>query len=476
MHAGDTELELPKPKQWEQLSIVPIFAGLFWLLVHSGGHWLIWALIPGCLLLSTGIALLCMPGDPRITGYMALASVIGVLLSPFIVIAAGFGTALLTALVSMASYLVAGRVGLMREPLYKDAVAPEMSTKLDAKAALDEAILGYFVASAHVPSGDQAAAMCDNVHKLQDAFKVRGWDQDPFGFHPLPPAPGKTWVERGRIRGFDYDVLRFDSAYNPDDALPGATLWKSHTRNSICEVRILRHAGPPRPWLLCIHGYRMGSALLDFSLFSPEWLHERLGLNIIQPVLPLHGSRKIGPRSGDHFLDWDLLDLVYAEGQCLWDLRRTLAWLRSQEPKARVGVMGFSLGGYNASLLAAYEQNLDFVIAAIPVIDLARALWRYMPPAHQDYMAANGLDEEHYRGVLKIVSPLAVPPKLDKERLLILAGTGDRLVVPSHPLQLSRHWGVPVAWYQGAHLTVRRERETRETLNEAMLRSGWLVG
>ncbi|HUP92173.1 MAG TPA: hypothetical protein VM074_07995, partial [Solimonas sp.] len=260
------------------------------------------------------------------------------------------------------------------------------------------------------------------------------------------------------------------------DALPGAALWKTYEENQGCHVRILRHAGKPRPWLMCVHGYRMGVPLLDFALFPPQWLHERLGLNIIQPVLPLHGPRSIGRRTGDYFLDGDLLDLAYAEAQCLWDLRRTLAWLRATEDNPQVGVYGFSLGGYNTALLAAYEKNLDFVIAGIPVVDFASALWKFMPPAHGKFLAHRGLDEERYRRILNVVAPLARPCVVAPERRYIFGATGDRLVVPWHPLKLSGHWGVPVTWYQGSHLSVRRERETREVLETAIGRAGWRPG
>src|SRR3546814_8174322 len=52
-----------------------------------------------------------------------------------------------------------------------------------------------------------------------------------------------------------------------------------------------------------------------------------------------------------------MTDLVYAESQALWDLRRTLAWLRANESGARVGVYGISLGGYNAALLSGYRSE-----------------------------------------------------------------------------------------------------------------------
>lgn len=466
-------MQIPKPKRWESLSAIPIAVGLYWLLARDGGHWLIWAFIPGSLLLATGVTLLLMPGDSRTTGYMALGGVIGVLFAVVQLLGGHPAPAFLCALGSAACYLVAGRVGLNTEPHYLGAPPPEMSVEMDAKAALDEAVLGYFVASAAVPAGDEAERMCSDALQLDAAIKERGWDRDASGFHPAPPPPTDIAVEKKRIYGYDYELLRWDSGYSPDPALPGAAVWRSYVANNRCAVRVLRHPGPPRPWLLCIHGYRMGMPWLDMSLFHPRWLHERLGLNIVQPVLPLHGPRRIGWRSGDYFLDGDLLDLAYAEAQALWDLRRTLAWIRQQEEQPRIGVFGISLGGYNASLLANYDGGLDFVIAGIPVIDLAAALWRVMPPAHMNYFTSQGIDESNYRDILRVVSPLARQPLVDKERLLILGGAADRIVVPHHPIQLSRHWGVPVHWYQGSHLTVRREPETRETVREAILRAGW---
>ena len=471
--AGDSEIELQKPRQYDALSFVPIAAGLYWLLAESGGGWLFWALLPATLLLGSGFALLMLPGNPRVTAYMAAGGLVGVVCAFFGVFAADLGTALLAGLGSAASYLAAGRAGLIREPLYKGAPPPAHSTALDAKAALDETVLAWFVGSARLPDATMVVTMAEQLERLEKIIEERGWDRDPRGFHATPPPPDKTWFDRGRIFGIDYDILRFGSGFEPEDTLPGATLWKGHVRNNTCEVRILRHEGAPRPWLLCIHGYRMGLPFMDLGLFPPQVLHRKLGYNIIQPVLPLHGSRRIGPQSGDQFLDWDLLDLVYAEAQTLWDLRRTLAWLRQQEPEARVGVLGYSLGGYNASLLAAYEKQLDFVIAGIPVTDFATALWKFMPSAHRQYCEAYGINEARYRNLLKLVSPLQLPPVVDKERLLIYGGTADRIVPPSHLIALSKHWDVPVRWYQGSHLSVRQERETRDTLREATTRANW---
>ncbi|MFT4046924.1 MAG: hypothetical protein QM661_09540 [Solimonas sp.] len=466
-------MEFPKPKQWDALSWVPIVAGLYWLLAHAGVGWLVWALLPGALLLSSGVGLLITPGDPRTISLMAIGGLLGLLFTLPAWWAGDLGTAFFAGLLSFAGFLAAGRAALQRAPHYLGATPPELSTRMDLKVAIDEAVLGYFVGASRIPSGQAALRTCEDSLRMEEALKARGWDVDPELMHPAPPVPEETYVDRGRVYGHGYETLRFDSAYAPPDELPNAAVWKSHINNAECHVRLLRHPGKPRPWLMCVHGYRMGTPWLDFSLFSPGWLHHRLGLNVIQPVLPLHGPRKAGLRSGDHFLDGDLSDLVYAEAQALWDLRRTLAWLRANEPGARVGVYGVSLGGYNAALLAGYDRELDFVVAGIPVIDLAQALWSVAPPAHRAYYAQQGLDEARYRSVLRPVSPLLRPPLPARERLFVVGATADRIAVPLHALALGRHWNVPVQWYQGSHLSIRREHEVRDTLNLAIARAGW---
>jgi len=469
-------MDIPKPRQWEPLSAVPILAGLCWLLPEGGLGWTLWSLLPGVLLLATGVALLLYPGDPRISAYMAAGGLVGVLFWIPAWITGGFWVAALVLGGSIASLLAAGRAALTREPLFLGVPLPDLHPVMDLKAGIDEAVLGYFLGGARLPGGDEALQMCREAEQMVDAFRGRGWDRDPSGLHPAPRPPDRTYVERARFLRHDYEVLRFDSGFSPDESLPGATLWKSYVPNNECHVRLLRHPGPPRPWLMCIHGYRMGVPLMDFSLFGPRWLHERLGLNIIQPVLPLHGPRRIGMRTGDFYLDGDPLDLVYAQAQALWDLRRALAWLRQTEGGARVGVLGYSLGGYNAALLAAYERELDFAVAIIPVLDFPSALMRFLPPAHLRFFRQHGLDEQRYRDILSVVSPLSRLSQLPSERLHVVAAVGDRLVLPEHPLALARHWKVPVTWYQGSHLSIRYEREPGQVLRHAMGQADWPVG
>jgi hypothetical protein len=468
-------MTLPKPKQWEALAAIPILAGLFWLLASAAGDWLFWGLLPGALMLMSGMALLLMPGDLRITEYMALGGFLGLLVALPVMIWGGFGDAVLGAAGALAAYLTAGHVALAREPSAEGTPQANRDLAVAAKAALDEVLLAYFVGTASLPDGDQIIRLGEDATRLEGLMQSRGWDRNPEALHAAPPPPERVYVQQARIYGRDYERVAYPSGFVPDPALPGAEIWGGHQRNNQAVGWVLRHHGAPRPWLLCIHGYRMGEAWLDFALFPPAWLHERLGLNLFVPVLPLHGPRRIGLRSGDHYLDGNPLDLLYAQTQALWDLRRALAWLRSQEDRPRIGVLGYSLGGYSAALLAQYERDLDFVVAGIPPTDFAAALWRHTPPAHRDYLAAHGLTLDRYRTLLRPVSPLARPPLQDRERLYMFAGVADRVVLPEQAMALAAHWQVPIQWYQGSHLSFRYEPVVRAHIEAAMQRADWPV-
>lgn len=464
----------PRLREW--LALLPVLAGLYWLLGARGDGWLIFALLPGTLLIASGISALLWPGEGKVTQYMALGAVLGLLLMLPAMLFGHFGAALLAAAGSLASFVIAGRLALQSAPVSDGVPEPGSDFKTCAKAALDEALTGYFVAVAKIPEGAAAERMCEDAGRLEQVLRARGWLERPESFHQTPAAPDDAYLTAASGVGQHYERLRFSSGFVADPQLPGAAEWSAHGPNRDCAANVFRHAEPGRPWLLCIHGYRMGMPFLDLRLFPPQLYHDRYGLNLVMPILPLHGPRRIGRQSGDHFLDGDLLELLHAESQALWDLRRTIAWIRSQEADARIGVLGYSLGGYNAALLAAYEPSLEFAIAGIPVADFAATLWRHIPLPQREYFTSQGLDQARYRELLSVVSPIAVAAKLAPERLHIFAGSADRIVPPEQPLRLAAHWQRPIHWFPGAHLTFRGERAVVGCIDDAMTGAGWRLG
>jgi hypothetical protein len=311
----------------------------------------------------------------------------------------------------------------------------------------------------------RAATELAQAHAL---FESRGWLADPAAFHRTPPAPPTVEARARTTRGIAHEHVRFESGYAPDPAIPGTERWLGFQANRTAHAWVLRHPGGPRPWIVCVHGYGMGTGGIDLRAFEVDWLHRQLGLNVALPVLPMHGPRAPGRRSGAEFFGPSLLSCVHAEAQAMWDLRRLLGWIRGQGG-TRIGAYGLSLGGYTTALLAALEADLACAIAGIPAADFLRGAVRVTTGLDALWLQRLGVSLEKARDVLRPISPLALEPKVPKDRRYILAAAGDRLVTPDQVRDLWVHWDRPrIAWSAASHLSALREPELRGLLREAL--------
>jgi dipeptidyl aminopeptidase/acylaminoacyl peptidase len=136
------------------------------------------------------------------------------------------------------------------------------------------------------------------------------------------------------------------------------------------------------------------------------------------------------------------------------DFRIFLDYLESRGV-TKVGVTGISLGGYTTSLLAAVEERLQFAIPNVPVVSLADLVLEWFPlnlPI-KALLKASGTSVKEARHMLAVHSPLTYRPLLPKERLMVIAGAGDRLAPPKHARLLWDHWDRPrIHWFPGNHL------------------------
>ena len=217
----------------------------------------------------------------------------------------------------------------------------------------------------------------------------------------------------------------------------------------------------------------MGFAAMDIGLF--ERFFASSGLNMLIPVLPLHGPRRIGRHSGSGFLGIDVIDTLHAEAQAIWDMRRLLSWVRRQEAPT-VGAFGLSLGGYTTALFASVAEGLDAVIAGIPLTDIPRIVARHGSSHQIRYAERMGYDPEQIEAILSVVSPLVLKPKVPQAHRMIFGATADRLVTPDHVLDLWRHWEEPeIVWYSGSHISFMREREVWSAVDRTLRDAGVAV-
>jgi hypothetical protein len=372
--------------------------------------------------------------------------------------------------------LAARWAGLVQVPVIADVPPARLSLGLATKMALDEVFFLTEALSMRIVPFSDRRRIDEEVTAALALFDARGWLERPQSFHLDPPALEPLMLRAAQSRGLPYQHLSFASDYEPHAGEPGRDRWLGYERNRTGHAWLLRHAGPPRPWLVCVHGYRMGFPLADFTGFPAAWFYRELGLNLAFPVLPLHGPRKIGVRTGDGFLSGDYLDTIHLQTQAVWDIRRLLRWLHAEDGQP-IGTYGLSLGGYTATLLASLEDELACAIAGIPATDYV-GLTRWVLPAWLLWLAEyGGLSLDRVERLARVISPLALAPKVPWDRRFLYAATADRLVPPATVLALWQHWERPrLDWYEGSHVSFGWEATVKGLLRDALTAAGLVDG
>lgn len=375
---------------------------------------------------------------------------------------------LLSPAVSVAEFLASRWRTWANDPDHPEIPAARRTLALAGKVALDELLLTAMIASVRLPSRGERRRISREVEDAIALFDSRGWLDAPASYHREAPELTRLSLRRASAGAQAFSHMTFESEYEPEADEPGRVRWLDRRANRTAHAWVLRHSGRPRPWLMCIHGYGMGFPFADLGGFRAETLSRVLGLNLIFPVLPLHGPRRDGRRSGHGFVAGDHLDTVHAVAQAMWDIRRILAWIRRQDDEG-VGVYGLSLGGYNAAVLASLDPDLACVIAGVPAICFVDFVREHGPLIRLRDERADELMCENAERLLRVVSPLSLTPVLPRERRFLFGGIADRFIPATHVQRLWEHWGRPrVAWYQGTHVTFTWERDVQDLIEEAL--------
>lgn len=342
---------------------------------------------------------------------------------------------------------------------------------LAAHAFRDEVVLMGLKARRPVSRPELFERISREVGAALEFYGNKGWLEQPKGFYGQPPPLPDVTVRKVKGRRTLYRIV-FDSGYAPHPGEPGGERWLGYKANSREYALLLRHS-EPRPWLVCVHGAEMGRAGLDLAIFRAWKLHDELGLNVVMPVLPMHGPRARGLPRGAVFPGEDVLDDVHATAQAVWDIRRLLSWIRLQEPESLIGLNSLSLGGYVASLVASLETGLTCAILGVPVADLVELLGRHSGLGYDDPRRHT---MELAEPIGRMVSPLSLTPLVPMQGRFIYAGVADRLVHPREQvIRLWEHWGKPeIVWYPGGHTGFFRSRPVQRFVWDALQQSGLL--
>jgi hypothetical protein len=358
-------------------------------------------------------------------------------------------------------------------PPGKRPLAPALfpSPALALGALADESVLSIGRILHRPLAPEEYRRIRDEAAEALELYRRRGWLENPVSYFANPP-PAEPRINRTRlIGGLSFERFRFDSGYEPDPEDPGRERWLARDANRTAHAWVLRHRSS-RPWLICVHGAGMGFPRADLFAFQAARLHHGFGLNLVFPVMPLHGPRREGVVPMPGFPSDDLLDTVHGVAQGVWDTRRLMGWIRSNDHDT-VGIVGVSLGGYVTAVTAGTDGELSCVIAGVPVADFAELVERHAPPVFRQLPDFATLTQQAH--VLHhVISPLALPPRVPRDRLFIFAGLGDRLVHPRRQVRtLWDHWQQPaIHWFEGSHVGFLWSEAVRSFIHQALESSG----
>jgi pimeloyl-ACP methyl ester carboxylesterase len=336
------------------------------------------------------------------------------------------------------------------------------SLRQAGEVGLDEFFLAANAVVRRVPTPSELEATVEDSGRVADALRA----MDPMDLYPEPSILTDPRVTEGSAFGVRFERLTFPSACVLPPALEARAPWSRLLPNGVAHAVILRHPGPPRPWIVCVHGAGQGRST-DLVSFRVQHLFRNLGLNVALPVLPLHGRRAV---RGMQVPGMALPQNVAATVQAVHDIRRLITWIRRQGAP-HIAVYGVSLGGHTASLLAGVEPSVDTVIAGVPVTGVARLLAHQLRRigGRRGRLMSGMLSSEEVLALDRYVDPLAMSAQPSPERRFIFAGLGDAITTPAHAVELWEHWERPrMLWYPGGHVGHVWSGEVRGFVDEAL--------
>ena len=317
---------------------------------------------------------------------------------------------------------------------------------------------GLAIAATFAPSLLRDSARRRDMASI-DFYLAAGASGDPTKLFETPDsAPSVTVMPAKRhMLNAKIDIvenLRYPSQYVPANPLTRDS-YRAHQANGVAWAQHWRHGGEPRPTIIAGHGFTLSSWAFNGTFLAMQSFFER-GYDVVLATSPFHGRRR---EPGDLFNGSGLFSngmahTLEAMAQGVFDIRSLVTHLLdSGVPK--VGLTGLSLGGMFSALIAETDDRVEFVIpnAAPTQFGEMIHLWGPLGSRIERSLVDNGMSASTFADISAVFSPTTYPSLLPKERLMIIAGRGDRLVMPAHIEQLWEHWDRPeLHWYTGNHV------------------------
>ncbi len=327
----------------------------------------------------------------------------------------------------------------------------QMAVQQRTGTVIDRILLSIMKRQQASPRRGDFERLSHSITRTHQLYSEAGLIRAPFEFHADPGGIADVTLRSRWFPGLRHEVMRFSSTYRPPAGCAAGADFMALENNGVVHAYVARHGDPTRPWLVCLHGLGCGERWMDFPGFRVSHLHHTLGLNVVCPVLPLHGPRRPRGATRGELISKELLQTLHGVGQAVHDVRRIIRWIRDQGGR-RVGIYGLSLGAYVGSVVAGLEP-LEVAMVGIPLVDIPDLFESHMSRKIRRMSDYYGLTGEALRELYDLISPLTFHPRVPHEGRLIFAGSGDSVTGPAQAKALWEHWARPrLQWYSDGHV------------------------
>jgi pimeloyl-ACP methyl ester carboxylesterase len=266
----------------------------------------------------------------------------------------------------------------------------------------------------------------------------------PEDFYAIPSEPPRLhfWKDY-HASATMRDRFTFPSPYTSPHA----------KNNTVQGLANMRPGGRTNGALVIVHGHTMTT----FALL--EWYARpaiQMGMDVYFIALPYHMQRAPrGTWSGQYSLNANIYGSAMAFRQGVQDLRALISWIEA-ERQAPVVLAGVSLGAYTCCTVAVVDSRPKAVISILGGGSLAQIIWDgYQLGRSRRQLEAGGVSFADLERYWTLLGPGNWQPKVDRDRVLLLAGKYDPIVTPENVNRLWESWNRPeLQWYPCGHGTI----------------------
>jgi len=183
------------------------------------------------------------------------------------------------------------------------------------------------------------------------------------------------------------------------------------------------------------------------------------GVAALYVTLPYYGERR--PPAADLDLDAiDLPDVAGAMKQAVRDVRRGAAWLRSRPEvdRAKVGIVGVSLGAFVAEMAAGADGGFDRCCFVLGGGSVTEAVFSGGKDTRKvaARLEARGWTKAKVAALFAPLEPAAHATAIAKDGVLMINCRADDVVPPASTRAYWEALGKPeILWYDGGHYGIK---------------------